>query len=315
MVPVKVIYEESRKIVGNDREDFIFRRLSDAVIMLATKGEFDPCVGSLDISVCSRVVTLPSEVDTVLAVNICGQPAVGRDQLFKFHLNGPGDCGPRVVWEWIDQGKFPVYRDMTTPSTLAGWCYQDEDENCDLWVYGYDEKGNVVRSKVGDEWRDGYKVPTFKTFHTVPDDAPLFSRITRVQKPLTAGPIRLSTLDNSSQTGILLGVYQHYETEPSFRRIRISRHANWVRIFYRRNRFEVRSQEDVLPIFNPQSVLMALRAIKKYGEVNGIPEAEAMEATAVRWEQEAQRCATAPNVHPMQVWDYNPLVDQADYVD
>jgi hypothetical protein len=309
MVPVTEIWEEVQQITGNSRDDFNYRRLTDSVELLANKGDFDPLDGYLDICVQDMIVTLPPEVETIRALNMAGNPAVARDGLFKFHLNGPGQFGPTLEWEWVDLGVYPTYWDIQVPKQLIATCQDSRDTNCDFWVYGFDDKRNVIRTETTPgNWVDGYKIPVFTTQQALPPNAPTFGRITRVRKAKTNGPVELQTLD-----GVKLGVYQPNETEPRLRRIRLSQKVDWVRISFRRKVFKVQSQYDLLPVNNSQAVLMMLRAIQLYPKDPGT--AEALEATAVRWATEEQRTSNAPVAQPFEVQGINGLVDQDDYVD
>ncbi len=324
MIQVADIYDEAKKIVGveGDNDAFLFRRITDAVELLANKGDFDPLLGVLDIGVHDRLVTLPPEVETILGMNICGRPALARDAMFRFHLNGLGDrhnaLGLRGwrQFEFEDLGDFPTYRELMTPSKLIVYCSNTEDEGKQFWVYGFDAQGNTIRTKVGDVWRDGAPITVVTAYMILPEDAPVFARITGIQKESFVGACRLSTIDVSTMTGTLLGVYQWNDTLPRFRRIRISHCAPWVRIMFRRSTFKITSIYDFIPLGNTQALIMMLRAIRNYDSPGGIAEAEAQEATALRWLSEQQHTSTPPVVHPITVVDGSTgLNDKTDYVE
>jgi hypothetical protein len=310
------IYPEVQKIVGNSNTTFLLRRVTDAVELLANKGDFDAMLGTLDICVTSRIVTLPPEVEVILGCNMVGTPAMARDQLFQFHLNGPGTCGSAVRYEWMDLGDTCTYRELACPGRLYGYCYEATDEEAALWAEGIDTNGNVIRTEISPGvWRDGYQVPVFQTFHAADADAPIFARITRIRKPLTVGPLRVTTIAGEGTDEILLGVYQSYEVLPLYRRIQLSTDVDWVRIHYRKRSLEVRSIYDVLPIAPAQAIIMALRALKAYDSPGGFAEGEAFEATAVRWVTEDQMTRRPNVVHPIQVSDQSALLDSYDTMD
>lgn len=323
MVPVHEIWREAKKIVGNTDDDFVFSRITQAVELLANKGDFDPTFGLLEIGVCAdRIVALPPEVETILAVNICGHPAIGRNALFRFHINttGPWERGERhhdrILWEWVDMGMACTYRELSAPSTLVAYCENADDVNSELWVYGEDQDGNTLRTKNSDDtWVDGVQIPVQTSYPSIPADAPLVARITRVRKSVTTGPVRLSTIDDDGVDGQLLGVYQWNETEPRLRRIRISKCANVITVAFKKSLFKVRSKCDLLPVGNGQSVIMMLRALKAYDKED-IATGEACEATALRWLEERDRSTTSENITPIQVWDETTrLNDPFDFVE
>jgi hypothetical protein len=310
------ILPEVQKIVGNSNESFLLRRVTDVVELLANKGDFDALLGTLDICVSSRIVTLPPEVEVILGCNMVGTPAMARDNLFEFHLNGPGSCGAAIRYEWMDMGDTCTYRELACPGRLYGYCYETADEQCEMWAEGLDTNGNTIRTEVSEgNWRDGYKIPVFKTYHAADADAPIFARITRIRKPLTAGPLRVTTIAGEGTDEILLGVYQSYETLPKYRRIKLSTEVDWVRIYYRKRNLEVRSRYDILPLAPAQAIIMGLRALKAYDSPGGFAEGEAFEATAVRWITEDQMTRRPNAVHPVQVSDASPLLDSFDSMD
>lgn len=330
MFRVDDVYDEAKKIIGVCDDTKLFRWLGDAVSLVCNKADLEGWKGYLDIctlgcrctdnapcnaSLCcgKKCIALPREVETVIGVNISGQPALGVGQLFTFHLNGPGDCRHGCELKWQDQGQFhPVYRDIIVPSKLVAYLQTEEDDGKELIVYGYDQDGNLLRRKENGTWLNGYKVPTIFGV-AVPDmEAPVVSRITGVFKQRTAGTVRLSTIDDSGTTGILLGVYEPDETTPQFRRIQINRGCNWVRIAFLKTNPVFFSRYDHIALKSRVGLLLALQARKHYHD-NMVAEAHAYEADAARLELEAQSKAEPPVYSPPQVIDMSQPRDKYDY--
>lgn len=308
MVLVNDIWREVKKIVGNSDDDWTFTRLGDAVEILANHGDFDPMLGTLDICVSGKVVTLPPEVETTLGVSLNNNPALGRDELFQFHLNGPGPCGKPIRYEYTDLSDACTYREMACPHQLHAYCVAEEDVGKDLRVFGYDQGQNWVRTKMPDgTYVDGYLVPVTLQNGTHDADAPFFSRITKISKALTEGPVKLVSVDEDEE--VLLGVYQPYETIPRYRRIQLSHCVSQVRIRFRRRTVVPRSRYDLLPLHSNQAVIMMLRALKAYDTPGGFAEGEAFEATAVRWLSEEQLTRNPVVAHPLQVVDGASISD------
>ena len=335
MILVSDIFDESKKIIGECSNVKFFRWVSDAVSIVANKMDPEGLKGYLDIctlgcncngSGCNndgtrngsqccgrRCVALPREVGNILAVNIGGQPTLGFGQTFSFHLNGPGDCKQTCDWSWYDQGGFhSTYRDLINPAKLVAYLQTPEDNGKRLVVYGYDNKGQVLRRNVNGEWLNGYQVPTIFGY-AIPDaEAPLVARITAVDKEPTVGNVRLSTVDDSGATGVLLGVYEPDETLPQFRRIRLNRACNWVRIAFRRKLPVFTSMFDHIPMASRVAFLLAMTARKRYSEYQ-LGEAHAFEADALRLEVEAQQAIEPPTYDPIQVVDRSNARDKSDY--
>ena len=322
------IWEEALKIVGhggpNETEEdrkFVYRRITDAVEILANKGDWDPLLGTLDIIVQGRIVTLPPEVQTILGCNMCGHPSVARDEFFQFHLNGPGSCGwgwwggspfgPEIRFEWMDLNDACAYRDIPCPDALMAICEAPSDANSEFWVYGFDQDDHVIRTQDSSGcWRDGYQVPVMPSVSATDPNAPKFSRISGIRKAITAGPVRLYTVGQ-----IMLGIYEPNVRVPAFRKIQLSRCVPWVRIRFRRRVFSITSKYDLLPIDSAQAVLMMLRALKAYDDPNGMAAGEGFEATAVRWMTERQFVANPPVAAPIQVLNSAPLLDTWNYME
>lgn len=313
-IRVSDIYDDVRSILGACDDKFLFRQLTDAVEVLANTGDYDPLLGFVDICVSGQIVTMPREIDTILAVNLGGKPTVGRAMGFRFHLNGLGDCNIPCDWSWDDQGLVPTYLDLATPSKLVSVVHVQEDEGAELRAYGFDNSGIWVRTKENNEWTDGYRVPTIFGYSLPDVKAPVFSRVTRIRKAVTKGPIRLSSFELSAITGTLLGSFAHDETDPQYRRIKLGRAVDWVRIMFRRRVYKIASKDDLIPLPSQVAILTMLRAIKYYNE-GDLARATACEATARRWIAEAQDVHTSDLSMPIQVNSRADTFDKRDNID
>ena len=330
MFTVDDIYDEAKKIIGACDDVKLFRWLGDSVTLISNKGDFEGWKGYLDIcthgcscngtSVCNnpagcgrKCLSLPREVEMVIGVNIGGQPVLGRDQLFSFHLNGPGDCKTICEWAWNDQGGFhPTYKDLIHPAKLVAYLQTPEDNGKLLVVYGYDQFGNVLRRQENGIWKNGYRVPTIFGVAVPDDEAPLIARITGITKDRSVGSMRLSTTDDSGATGQLLSILEPDETLPQYRRIQLNRSCSWVRLAYRKINPIFFSRADHIPLSSRVGFLLAVQARKMYSELQ-IPEAHSYEADAARLELEAQQMKEPPLFHPVQVVDMSNPRDKHDY--
>jgi hypothetical protein len=330
MIQLAEIYDEARKIIGICDDTKLFRWIADAVSLIANKGDFEGLRGFLDIctagccceegSNCNaaggcgrRCVVLPREVQTVIGVNIAGKPSVGFSQLFSFHINGPGDCKKSCDFSWEDKGgNHSTYRDLIIPAKLVVHLQTDEDNGKEVIVYGFDKAGQLLRHQVGTEWRNGAIIPTIFGVALPASDSPIIARITGVFKERTVGSVRLSTIDDTGASGVTLAVYEPDETVPQYRRIRLNRSCNWVRIAYLRNNPTFFSKYDHIPLLSRVALLLAIQARKHYSDLQ-IADAHAMEADAARLELEAQNKADPPTYFPPQIIDMNNLRDKSDY--
>lgn len=317
MIIVNEIWDEARKTFGHCLEPKLYRWITDAVELLASKGEIDPLMGYVDLCVSGGCITLPPEVETVLAINVCGSPAISRDTLFTFHINGPGDgcsCGNT----WQDLGNFPTYKDIQCPSKLVAYLDSPEDAGKTLKVFGFDDQNRPLRTKIGAIWEDGLRVPMIFGYALPSSSDPYVSRITGVVKDLTVANVRLSSFDNAANTtggsGTLIGIFENWEVKPLYRRIKISACGGWVRVAYRKRSLELRSLNDRILLHSRPALLMAFRALRFYDD-GDFSNGNLAEANATRLLTERENSLTGPARMPVQIDDRNSQFDKWDYID
>lgn len=314
MLVVNDIYSEAEEIFGHCDEEKLLRWITDAVELLANKGEIDVLCGAVDLCVDERNVTLPREVETVLAVNMGGRPALGRDELFSFHLNGPGDFSTSCKYSWSNVGNFPTYRDLRCPGKVIAFLDSAQDNGKELRIYGFDQENRPLRTYANGAWTDGYIVPTIYGYAVPESSAPTISRITWISKAITVANVRLTTFDVGSSSGTLLGVFEPDETLPSYRRIKLNRSCDWVRLYYRRRSLKLRSRNDRILLHSRPALILAMQAIKKYREFD-LPTALGLEAQATRLLTEKESVLISPTANPLQVEDSTMKLGGNDDVD
>lgn len=270
MFTVNDIAPDAKRILANCDNATLLNRLNYAVESLANESDWDPLVGVVDINTTttpaspqSAVVTLPREIETPLSVNIGTSPATPRNRYFSFHLNGPGDeenCSCDYAWD--DKGDYPTVVDLSANSQLIAIAEDAADVTIELWAYGYDASNQWIRTLQAGTWYDGAPVTVSANPAATPGmGAQVFSRITRVRKDVSQGYVKL--YGYASGTPTLLGDYAPTETEPSYRRIRVSRNCGWVRVIFRRRVFKLEAMTDLIPLHSPFALLMALKALQK----------------------------------------------------
>lgn len=308
MFLVRDILDDARKVFRGCEEADIFNKIADAVELLAQKGEIDPLVGYVDMCVSGQCVTLPREIETVLAINLDGHPTIGRNPLFSFHLNGPGDFFTRCK-SWTDIGNFPTYRDLHCPSQLIAFLDNEEDNNCELWVFGFDWENKPLRTEVNGVWRDGIQIPTILGYALPDSTSPMVARITAIDKARTKGNVRLSSFENSTSTGVLLGIFEPDETQPLYRRIKLGQCANWARIHYRKKTYRIYAESDRILLHSRLALILAMRAVQSWHDADG-QNAMLFEANAVRMITEKEASLEGPAMSPIQVDDQNSIKNQ-----
>jgi hypothetical protein len=113
-------------------------------------------------------------------------------------------------------------------------------------------------------------------------------KITRISKSITSGFITLYAWDTGRTENLtIIGYYYPDETEPRYRRIKLSSKCAWVRIAFKRNTFKITSLNDFIPLPSRQAILMMCKAISLYKKEFS-ENAQQYEADALRFLEEAQ---------------------------
>lgn len=318
MFTVDSIWSAIERAIGNCDPDLILDRVNRAVEILCTESDWDPTRGFVDICVDNdRCVTLPTEVEAVLAVNIGGTPAQAHDVWFQFHLNGPGiGCSESCNFDWFDRGQFPTITDPSSPFYVVAALDSADDNNKLLRVYGYDDHDQWITTAEDGVSVDGFLVPTVYGTSIPNPDAPLVKRITRVSKDVTLGAVTLSTIDydSTSNSGALLGYYRPFETEPLYRRIRLSKGCTWARIAFKQKFFNLVRRSDLIPLHSSQAVVMMVQALAKFDN-DRLEEGQKYWDTAVKLLIKKQHSISPPSGPSIQISDRNLIADKHDRMD
>lgn len=272
---------KSSDVLGVCDLSYIYRVLSDAARLISNQGILDPGLGEMDLCVCSGCVTLPADVETVLAVNSAGAPTLLRDQWYQYHLNGSGSEG-YTPFRYTDLlGPVSTFRDPSGPVALVAEIESAIDSNKRLRVFGWDVNGKRIFT-VGSSGtlEDGFLVPTVFGFSEPNPAAPLVARIDMIQKDLTNGFVRLLAVNEDGSPHTMIGYYRPDETVPRYQRIH-TQAKNWLRIKYKKKDLEVRSNRDWINIDNREVILLAVKAVNARRK-NQMDMAQSLEAEAIR---------------------------------
>lgn len=299
---VKDILPDLEQAIGSCQNDYAFRRLTDAVKLLANKKLINPSMGEIAVCVCGNFVTLPAEVLTPLGISVNSCPAIMRDQWFTFHISGPGDKG-YTPFDFADVlgHDFPTIREPAGPVKLAARIYAPSDQNKLLRVFGWDGDGNRIFTTGADGSKeDGLIVPTVWNRTLINSEAPAIVKIDRVAKEVMADMVELFAIDpDSLEATSLLGRYRPRETTPAYMRIRVPE-QNVVRVKYRRRVFDVKDQYDWIPVESREGLIHAIRAVK-YRLDGKYATAREAESEALRIVAEEEQASRPGGIKPPQV--------------
>jgi len=283
--------------LGKCSETVAFRRLTEAIAMLANKARWDSNLGEIDLCGTQNYVTLPTCVGTILGVATNGKPNyLTQATWHQFHLNGPGvqDC---VSCQYAQvAGTFCTIRDPSAPIYLVAELESAADNNKLLRVFGTDAQGNEIftPNPTTGVMEQGFLVPTIYGFPVRNGAAPLIARITRIQKEVTSGRIKLIAANEDGLTAhTLIGYYEPTETSPQYQRLTVPAHS-WVRVKYKRKNPTITSQQDFIFLGSSQAIILAVKAVRFRLE-DKIEMAAAYEKEAARLLSEDQ-AAVQPDV-------------------
>jgi hypothetical protein len=301
---VSEILSEAKSVLGRCDEASTFRRITDAVRLANNQGKFDISLGQMDICACDGCVTLPADVGTVLAVNSGGFPTLIRDQWYQYHANGTGsECD--TPWNYTDElGMVSTFKDPSAPVKLVAVVENAADSNCLIRAFGWDENGKRIYTEgAGGILEDGFLVPTVYGYSVPNPDAPDIARIDRIQKVATNGFIKLIAVDSATlETHTMIGYYQPWELNPSYRRIRTP-NRNWIRIKYRKKDLEIRASSDWINIENREALLLLIKAVQ-FRLSNQIDQARAYETEGIRLLSNEAEALRPPSLSgPQIVWN------------
>jgi len=210
-----------------------YEYLNQAIEQLVKTGEkFWGLYSEVAFCVDNSCITLPRQIANVEAVAVCGTPIPIRGSWFQFLQSGPGpgdDCGNNnscsgscggLSWNQ-KAGDFCAYRDIIgTNKKIKVYCDVPETAGAKITLRGYNEDGNWIRTQVGGVWIDGEQVSLNSATPQLTTN--FFSSLASVQKPATNGTVRLYEYDTDLTTQRDIAVYEPDETNPAYRRVRIT---------------------------------------------------------------------------------------------
>ena len=303
---------KSNDILGIADRHKIIDYINRAIEIAAFRANWNPYVSTLDI--CSDhtgCITLPSFVDVVLAANVGGRPALFRNSWYEYHINGLGSnscCGGACGLYWDDKMWSPTFQDLKKWSLVAAICEDpiDGDGTKQMIVQGetmdsnYNQKMALTIPPTGPS-SPGVRLTLLTNYASTDPGTTFFKKITQVTKPVTRGYVKLIGFP-PEQLGqaVTLGYYAPNETNPIYKRMKVSCSCEWVRVKYRRKTIDLVNDYDIVPLASYQATLDLLKAIR-LRETNNIDVAEKYETKAVQLLNDIQTIEDGPNFGPLQV--------------
>jgi len=282
---VSDLYEEAKIAIGDCNEAKVLRYMSDAQKLLNNKGLFDATLAEMDICAYDGLVTLPAEVQTILSVNVGGQPTLMRDQWYQYHTNGLGieqqPCGYSE-----ELGQWSTFREPSKKVKIVAKVESNLDSNKAIRVYGWADGKRIYTVGASGTLEDGFLVPTIYGYEQPNPNVPYIEQIDHIEKAITNGFIKLVAIDiEDNSVNTTIGYYQPKETTPRYRRLHVQ-DQSWVRVKYKKTDAEIRSQSDWINCDNREAFILAVKAVS-FRRINDYAKARDAEAEMTRIMNEA----------------------------
>ena len=277
---------KSSRGYGICKSDELYAAITEAVATLSNKGSWDWMVGHMTLCAHDGYVTMPREVEKILAANADGYPTWARDKWFQHHVNGPGNYTQIDAYKAFhdEVGIVSTFKCVPEPAVLLGVPESSDDNGKALLVYGYDwldKQLHHIDPSTGKQTL-GIRVPI--STEDVPGhlDDIVVKKIDRVVKPETVSSVSLWAFPQCGGDGVeptLIGFYYPDETKPEYRRYRFPK-GSCVDIKYRRKNLTFKTQNDFIPFDSKTALMLMLKAIRAWS--NGeIEEGNIFEAKAI----------------------------------
>lgn len=171
-------------------------------------------------------ITLPRQVARLINMDVCKFPVRIQNSFYEFleagiglQPQGPCACpSPCSALESYDRGNVPTFRDIDPKGNsklVRVYLTNERDHNHRVLVQGLDQNGIVVRTLDNGIDTEGEYLNLDDPFT---DSQFFYSKITGIQKDLTAGDVRIYQVDSVTGEQVSLSVMEPGETVGWYRR-------------------------------------------------------------------------------------------------
>ena len=282
LVIVGDIYDEASAICGGINRIHVIDRISEAVEVLANKGQWDGMTAYLDIVPSGDVVGLPSFVETPIRINIETKPSLSRSRMFEFSINGPGtDLTEVTTLTWEDQGDSPIIVPLVKPQPVNIVATNQVDGGKTVTITGIDNNDQ--------EQTIVYTIPFIQGIQI--SHPTIWKTITRIQKDVTLQPVEVQA------NYTLISFMYPSDTESNFRMIKLSKPAEAIKVMFRKASLKLTGIEDIIPLKSRSAVLLMVRSLQILKQAQLTSEqvqiAAQLEAQALKYLQEEEQSKLA----------------------
>lgn len=264
--------KEGRHPDSND----VLNAINEATRILLNEGDWKNTKRIIRLRIMNNCVALPENVECILKVNFGRSRGHVWSQAYEFMDGGPG-----LVRAWddslfkdlIDEGDgYPTFFPVGPyPLYVAAFSTAAADTSKTIRLRGFDSNGHEIAPTAPGEtlqinqWKDGEEGVVAGTYVY---SSYLFSEISQVVKEETTGYISLMAVDRDENRWWNLSKYGPYETQPGYRRYRITgTHYDteeYLMCLVKMRYVPLRHADDVLPIQNLEALKLMCKALYQF---------------------------------------------------
>lgn len=200
--------------------------VNSTVDRLIKRGDWAGTVVPIRVCVMKGCITWPRNVGQVRYINGCRRQIAMRSQWYEFlQWDGPrrlhewqGWCGQEREMEL--QYRAPTYQDIYGPNCqVRVYPRYAADVGATVQIFGIDNNGQPLQTEVAPNvWQDGITITVASPFGV---STGFISRIDRVLKSVTQGPLNMYAWDTMNNQLWDLAQYEPSETSPSYLRYQL----------------------------------------------------------------------------------------------
>ena len=283
--------------------------INEATQVLMQKGNWQNTLRKLRCCVSNFTVPMPNDVQTVLKVNFDEHPSNVWSMGYEFLDSGPGTLlygNDTPASDMVDLGDgWPTFWPIgPTSRKIMAFSTEAIDAGKQMRVQGYDDMAMKINPTTPGEmitigqWVGGVEGALSDNVINYALSDNEFNDITSIIKPETAGYVTLYSYDEVSKNMWVLGKYEPYETQPGYRRYRITAteytESEHLTALVKLRYMPARADTDLLLIQNLPALKLMCKALHQFD--HGDPQKGLIyQAKAVQMLNEELTNANPPN--------------------
>jgi hypothetical protein len=227
--------------------------------------------------VCDSCIVMPGCVQTILGVRACNSPVALENEWFRltpgFNPQAWNGCSDRMWLEYRDN--VPSFNMLTSRSILRAFTKSPRDVGKKIKFIGYDKNGTWVRTVQNSVMQDGEALILGDVFT---DSLIEWLSVTAVIKDETDEVVPVYSHSKGSEVLRPFGLYQYWETRPSYQRWKIIGYRNLcqpgccssqqITARVKLQFIPVKYDDDLFLIQNRQAMEYAVQALKAIDDGN-----------------------------------------------